>query len=396
MTSYVDVFGGANIYPSEITYRAVTLTADQQLHWPEETSSQTDFTARIMDVMAASSYAFLLPDARAAAPGETILFNNIGASTIVVKDFAGVQVASMAPGSTWQAYLADNTTAAGSWRALQYGASISQANAAALAGTGLVAIGSLLSQSVPITNFNSDYAAGTNDRAKMFVWSGAGGTLTLPAATAAGNNWFLLVRNSGSGALSLDPADASLIDGSSTKSYQPGESSIVACDGTAYYSIGYGKSAIFAFDFTSVAVPGTGNYTLSGAELNRIAYRLTGVLTGARNIIVPATVQQYWIDNSTTGAFVLTVKTAAGTGVVVDAGARAILYCDGVNVVSASTAGLAVPIAISSGGTGATTASAARINLGATSVGNALFTAVDAAAAWSALGNAPFVGGGVF
>jgi hypothetical protein len=82
----------------------------------------------------------------------------------------------------------------------------------------------------------------------------------------------------------------------------------------------------------------------------------------------------------------------------VNQGSRGIYYCDGTNVVNAQTGGLAVPIALSDGGTGATTASAARTNLGASSTGDALFTAVDQAAAWAALGVAPagVVDGGTF
>jgi hypothetical protein len=122
------------------------------------------------------------------------------------------------------------------------------------------------------------------------------------------------------------------------------------------------------------------------------------LLTGNRNIIVPATVQQYWVDNQTTGSYTLTIKTSAGTGVSVAQGQRAILYCDGTDVLDADTAGISIPLDVSQGGTGATTASAARINLGGTSVGIALFTAADAAAAWSALGTAPLgtVDGGTF
>ena len=36
MPIYTDVFGGANIYPSEISYSAITLTTtDVVLSWPE-------------------------------------------------------------------------------------------------------------------------------------------------------------------------------------------------------------------------------------------------------------------------------------------------------------------------------------------------------------------------
>jgi hypothetical protein len=132
--------------------------------------------------------------------------------------------------------------------------------------------------------------------------------------------------------------------------------------------------------------------------LNRIVYKFTGALTGNRIVVVPSTVQQYWIDNATTGAYTLTVKTSAGTGVAITQGSRGIYYCDGSDVVTADTTTLSFPISVAQGGTGATTAGAALINLGGTAVGTAIFTAANPAAAWSALGVAPagVVDGGTF
>ena len=396
---YTDVFGGANIYPSELSYAAVALTADITLSWPEETSASSNLAARIMDVTpAGAGLSIRLPAADKTVPGQTVLFNNRGADNFTVRDSAGVQVVVLAPGELWQVYLAANATPAGTWRALEYGAGASAVDASSLAGTGIVAVGTLLSQAVPVSTFNSNYSAGTADRARFYVWTGAGGTLTLPAPGTVGNNWFLYLRNSGAGAVTADPAGAVLIDGSSTKSFQPGDSAIIATDGTAYYTIGYGQSAIFAFDYTSINVAGSGAYTLAGAELNRIAYSFTGALTGNRQVIVPATVQQYWAGNNTTGAYTLTVKTAAGTGVAIAQGERAILFCDGTDVLNGSTAGISLPLTVAQGGTGAVAASSARINLGATATGDALFTAATQAAAWAALGVAPagVVTGGAF
>jgi hypothetical protein len=165
----------------------------------------------------------------------------------------------------------------------------------------------------------------------------------------------------------------------------PGDSAMIICDGTSFYTVGLGKSSVFTFDYTQINVAGTGTYTLSGFELNRIAYDLIGVLTGNRNVVVPATVQQYWITNNTTGAFTLTVKTSAGSGVVVQQGSAAILYCDGTDVVSAQTLNVTLPIPIADGGTGATTAPGALINLGGTAVGTAVFTAANSAAARTAI-----------
>jgi hypothetical protein len=395
--SYTDVFGGANIYPSEISYSALALTVDTPLSWPEETSASSNLVTRIMDVSAsAPSFSVLMPDATKAGTGQTVLFNNVGSNTFAVKTSAGVQIVSLSPGTIWQVYLTSNATSAGTWVALQYGAATASANASALAGTGIVAVGTLLSQAVPITTFNSNYTAGVNDRAKMFIWSGAGGTLTLPAAAVVGDNWFCYLRNSGTGAIVADPSGTPTIDGAATLSFQPGESAIIATDGVNFYTIGFGQSAVFAFDYTVIDISGSGNYTLTGTELNRIVYKFTGVLTGNRHVIVPNTVQQYWIDNRTTGAYNFDIKTAAGASLALASGQRAIFYCDGTDMVDADSSTVSLPILVTQGGTGSTTASGARINLGITSIGEALFTAVDQAAAWAVLGNLPLLSGGTF
>lgn len=400
MPIYNDVFGGANIYPSEISYSAITLTTNVTLSWPEETSTNQNLATRIIDVTATlAGLSVNLPDANKTGTGNTILFNNRGANTFTVRNAVGTQVITIAPGTLWQVYLSDNSTVAGTWRSLQYGASISQANASALAGTGIVAVGTLLSQSVPVTTFNSSYTAGVTDRAKMFVWTGgAGGTFTLPPAATVGNNWFCYVRNSGSAQVQLDPDGTPTIDGLAFLNLQPGESAVVVTDGLDFYTIGLGQPAAFAFDYTVVDVSGSGNYTLTGSELNRIAYRFIGTLTGNTDVIVPDTVQQYWVTNDTTGAFNFRIKTSTGGAVALAAGQRAIFYCDGTDVVDADSSTVSLPIAVNQGGTGAITASAALINLGGTATGIAIFEATNQAAAWAALGVAPagVVDGGTF
>lgn len=400
MPIYTDVFGGANIYPSEISYSALTLTADVTLSWPEETSTSENLATKIMNISAAAAgRSIYLPDASKTGTGQTILFNNIGAETITVRNAGGTQVVTVASGTLWQIYLTNNSTTNGTWSVLQYGATTSTANASALAGTGIVAVGALLSQSVPISTFSSDYTTTLADRAKMFNWTGAGGTLTLPDPAIVSNNWFIYLRNSGSGAIVADAPGTTSIDDSAFLSFQPGESAIIACDGTDFYTIGFGQSATFAFDYTVIDVAGSGTYTLVGSELNRVAYRFTGALTGNRTVIVPQTVQQYWVDNETTGSYTLEIQPyGGGTGLIIGQNERVITYCDGTDVLNAATQGIAVPVAINQGGTGATTANAALINLGGTSVGIGLFTAADQAAAWAALGALPAgaVNGGSF
>jgi len=400
MTVFTNIFGGDNIAPSSVSYASVTLsTASTQYYWPLETSANNDLIATIMDVTSNTAGNILkLGPANEISNGQTILFNNPGANSFIVQDYAGTQILNVSPGTTWQIYLTDNSTTAGTWRAFQYGASVSSANASALAGTGIIALGSLLSQSMPVLTYSINHTLTVPDRAYTFLWTSGVGTFTLPLASTAGNNWFVQFKNAGTGVLTIQTVGANVVDNAASISLQPLESCIVLTDGVNYYSLGLGQSAIFAFDYTTINVAGTGNYVLSGAELNRVAYEFTGVLTGNRSVVVPATVQQYWIDNATTGAFTLTVKTSAGTGIGVSQGSRGIYYCDGSDVVDADTTTASFPITVAQGGTGATTAGGALINLGGTAVGIPIFEAANQQAAWTALGVAPagVVNGGTY
>lgn len=394
MTVYTNIFGGSNIAPAEVSYAEVSLTQNTTFDWSVETAPSSNIIAGIMDVTAtAGPWDFVLPSALEASTGQAILINNVGANTFIIKNAAGVQVCAPTQGSVWQLYLTDNTTLGGTWQAFLYGAQVSTANAASLAGTGLVAIGTLLSLAMPVTFFGINYTAGVNDRAKTLIWNGGAGILTMATAGTLGDNWFFQLRNEGTGALVVDPPGSQTINGLSTLTFQPGDSAIIFTDGNNFYTIGYGQSPVFAFDYTSINVAGSGSYVLSGSELNRIAYNFTGVLTGNRTIIVPQTVQQYWVANNTTGPYTLTVKTAIASGYTVNQGSRAILYCDGTNVVAADTGGVAVPISVSDGGTGATTAGNALINLGGTATGIGIFTAASQAAAQAAIGLDPIEGG---
>jgi hypothetical protein len=392
--TYTQVFGGTTIYPSDVSYLALALNADTTLEWPLESSTSNNPAASIIDITPTGSYSIFMPSADQTGTGQTILFNNLGPQSVTIKSSTGVTLASIAQGEQWQIYLIDNTTPSGLWRVFRYGAATAQAQASALAGFGLAATGSTLSQSTPVTLFNTNYTAGANDRAKAYVWSGGLGTFTMPSAVTVGNDWFVSLRNEGSGNCVVTPQGLETVNSAASLTLAPGDSVTLITDGANWFTLGLGQNAVFAFDYTSINLAGeSGDYTLTGSELNRIAYQFTGALAGNVEVVVPKTTQQYWVYNNTTGgSYTLRVKTNTQTpGVLVARGSRAILYCDGSEVVDAETGGLSTPISIADGGTGATTAGNALINLGGTTVGIAVFTAVDQAAAQSALG---ITGGG--
>lgn len=341
--SFFSVFGGNTIYPAEPEYLAIALAVNTILEWPLEQATTVSVLAKILDVTpSGGGLSLTMPDARQGSTGYVTTFYGAGATTYTVKDAAGATVLTVASGQAWNIYLIDNTTLGGTWRIFQMGAGTSSANAATLAGAGLVANGTQLDEEMEVAIHNTNYAILLADKAKVETWTGGVGDFTLPTPASVGVNWFVSVKNNGSGSLTITPG-AGTIDGSGTLILAVEESTFLVSDGTNYMTVGLGKSVASVFDFVSIDVSGTGNRVLVGSELNRVSYKFTGILTGNRNIIVPNTIQQYWVDNETTGAFTLTVKTAAGAGVTVPQGSRVILYSDSVVVVNAETISVNIP-----------------------------------------------------
>lgn len=391
MPGFTQVFGGTTIAPAQATFLLLTMSTDVDLAWPIEQAINGNVVADTIEVNAtAPGLNVDLPDARQVSTGYTTLFNNTGANTVTIRDAVGGNLLSLVSGTAWVLYLSDNSTEAGTWRVFQLGASVSVAVAAALAGAGLRAITTTLNQDIPVTSFNvTPTTLLDGDRAKYMNWIGGLGTLNLPNAGTVGNGWYVQVRNSGSGDLTVTPP-AGTIDGAATKTFAAGTSAVIVTDGTNFFTLGFGSGSGSggSFDFIEINVAGSGNFTLSGANLNRISYRFIGILTGNRTIIVPNAVQQYWIANATTGAFSLFVRTAPQTppGIEVLQNNQSIMYCDGTNVIDAESATVSFPIPIAQGGTGAVTAATARTNLGAGATGVSLFLSITQADAQTALG----------
>ena len=364
--AYTDVFGGELLFPSITSYNSITTAIDVTLQWAREQQIEgIDVVADWMDIDASvGSLNIDMPSASSVSTGNKVTFNNIGANTYTVRDSTGGTIQSVAPGEQWVLILTDNSTAAGTWITSQLGATVSVASASALAGAGIKAITTTLNQKI-----DSDVEAATpftvveGDRAKCSVYTAGAGTCNLPSPGAVGNDWFFMIRNSGSGTLNVLPPSG-VIDGGASINLDPNDSAFIFTDGTDFFTVGLSTGSTIAFDFVSIAVPGSGDFVLSGANLNRISYRFTGALTGNRTIVVPNTTQQYWVDNQTSGAFDLDINTAAGSGQTVPQGSTIITYCDAVDVINAaSSTTIGFPISVGQGGTGSTTASGARANL---------------------------------
>lgn len=337
--SYNSPFSGDVIQPTDVSYRAVTLAANTQLVWPID--GGTDVVARIMQVSASSgSLKLYMPPANQASVGQDALLVNTGANTFTVTEYNnGSTITTLAAGEVKYIYITANADSGGTWGVAAMGSASSATDAAALAGYGLTAIAATLNQSYAVESLVTGYTFLSADRAASYVWSGGTGTATLPLAASLGENWFVILKNNGTGTLTVSTTSSQLLDGSTSKDFAPSESAFIICTGTEYITVGYGVSTAFVFSAFTKAVT-SGSYTLTASEAANTIQTYTGTLSGNVTVVFPPVANLYVISNQcTAGGYSLTVTTGLGgaASATVPASGQATLICDGTNFRNANT-----------------------------------------------------------
>lgn len=336
MSGFQDRFGGSGLTPSEQQWAQYTITENLQTFWPPY-ANDTNVLARQLDVFtSAANIGVLLPDATLGSPGYNTLFRNQGTFPLIVADFDGNPIYTVPTGAVVNIYLTDNSTQAGQWAGFIIGSGVSTLDLSNAAGNGLFVSGSKLAVA-PISSATSgNRTMAVQDNATAFVWTGGAGTFTLPLSSTVGQ-FFFEVRNQGSGALTLTASGSETIDSSSSITLQTSESCIVHAGVGFWYSVGRGRATNFAFTQLQKAVTG-GTTTLTLTEAANVVQTYTGTLTSNETVVLPAVVQVYYISNQTSGAFNFQVKApGAGTTVSIPTSQNAVLFCDGTNVINAST-----------------------------------------------------------
>ena len=341
MPSFNSPFTGNVVQPTDVSYRSITLAANTQLEWPINGNATDDYAARIMDVTATSAgLSLYMPPANQASVGQDALIRNVGGTTFTVKDYAGTNtIISIAAGESKYIYITTNANAQGTWGIIAFGVGTSNADAATLAGAGLLASGSTLNQSHPSASITAGYNFVSGDRAKTYVWSSGTTNAYLPTAASVGDNWFVFVKNNGTGTLTVNTTGGNLLDGLSAKAFQPSESAIIISIGSAWVTVGFGQSTTFEFGLLTKPVT-TGTYTLTASEASNVIQIITGVLVGNVTIVYPPVINFYAVSNQTTaGGFTVTLTTGIGGSAtaIVPANGQATLFCDGTNFYNANT-----------------------------------------------------------
>jgi len=334
--SYVDIVTGSAVQPTTVAYRAISLVDDVTLVWPFSYVDTTNVVANLMDVTPiGTGLAITMPAANQSGTGQVSIIRNLGAFTFTVTDNLFNDIATITTGEIFYLYITDNTSVAGTWSSVQFGTGTSAADATALAGNGLEASGGKLNTAAPVVSQAINYTILTTDRASFQVWTGGVGTFTLPASATAGNNFYFSVNNQGTGNLTLVPNGADLINGLASLTLIPGNSATVVSSGTGWFTVGMSQPIPFQVTTLNLNVGGSADVTLTNNQANNLIQNYTGVLGANIYVVVPTTAAQYYVFNNTTGAFTLTVGTAADviavTGVTITQGSRIIVYCNGNN-----------------------------------------------------------------
>ena len=384
MTTYTSPYTGQTINPSQVGYESLSISTDTTLVWPINGTPSSNVVANIIEVTAtANNLKLILPAATQVSVGQAIIIRNVGGggnySFNVVTNVANTVIvnipvsASGANSNTYYIYLTNNSTQDGTWSSIAMGIGTSSATAGALAGSGLLAVSNTLNENTLVTTFSSNYTFINPDRAQLFVWTGGSGTATLPNPVLVGAGWFVLIKNNGTGTLTVSGVGSgysNVIDPSSPGSGSPGgtstvqvqtaNSSIFVTDGTYWFTYALAQTNVFNYtqliiNVNSPAIT-TSPYVLSVANAKNVIQEYTGTLSFNLLVLVPQTVQIYSFRNITSGSYTLSFgvtnaggTAAAGSTVVVPANQTLLVISDGTNLYNANSAPTSVISALQLG-----------------------------------------------
>ena len=355
MTNYTDVLSSVSITPAESSFQSYTLTENTLFNWPYNYAGDGKIMAKVMEITPSSGVIMTVPRADQVSVGEAVIIRNKGAYSLPVQKYGGSSLITVSPGSSVHIYITDNSTPYGTWGIVNYGVGTCAADATSLAGYGIAADGSSLNIAHPVSEQSSPWSVTSTDRAKTFVYTGGTGTVSLPDVSVVGNNFFFLLRNNGSGTLTIDPYSTQTVDGGATAALNPGESTFVISSGTEWYTVGQGRSMTYQFtqlvkDVSDIpANPGYPTITLTDSESSNKLITFTGNPGQAITVIVPSVVAIYYINSNISTSQTITIKTSGGTGGSLDQSQRNIMFCDGVNVYTAYTANVSGSISLEDG-----------------------------------------------
>lgn len=342
MSTFTSPFTGTVIEPTDVSYYALSFSANTPLYWPSVVNPTQVSAARIMDCTpTANGLTILLPEADQGSVGSDILFNNKSSLySFVVTDASGQNGTTVAPGASLYFYLTNNSTFAGVWGNTIFGINSSVASASTLAGAGLTVISGQLAATSNVVQVSVAPTITNASRGNTYVWTAGVGTLTLPSTSGLSAGWWIGFRNAGTGTLNIATVNTELINGNTNIQTDQGDSGFI------FYDIGSGN-----FFTVGWSVPSNVTFTAATYDVDSIvgsAFSLTAyapilqtyvALSGTRttNLLVtlPAVTQYYVISNATSSSSYVIQFQASGSSfspITLSAGSTATILCTGGNL----------------------------------------------------------------
>ena len=338
MPTYVSPFTGTVVTPTDVSYYPLTFSTDQTLAWEASVNPPEVPAARIIDCVASiSGLTITLPPANEGTTGADILFRNLGGYAFTVEDAEGGQSLTIDAGIAKYVYLSDNTSIAGEWQNVTFGAGTSYADATTLAGAGLTTISGRLAVTQNISEVSSSPTINNASRATTFNWVGGVGSMTLPVTSTLSTGWFIAFRNNGTGTLTIAPNSPALINGLSSIETNPGDSGFIMYDSSTlgFITVGWQTAANVSFTAATYDVDAVPTDTLnlvSFAPIIQTYIAQSGTRSTTLDVVLPAITQIYVIVNNTneTGYNITFVNEGSSqTPVSLAAGNTLILLSDG-------------------------------------------------------------------
>jgi hypothetical protein len=338
MPIFTSPFTGTVVQPTDVSYYALSFSANVQLYWPAVVNPEQVPAARIIDATpSVASLIIKLPEANQGTTGADILIRNFGAVAFTVQDFAGTGSVSIAAGVSKYFYLSSNTTSAGVWQNVTFGTGTSSADAASLAGLGLVALSGQLNTTQNIIEVSSPPTVTDASRASTFIWTAGNNTINLPTAASLTAGWFIAFRNTGTGTLTFAPQGASLINGGATLGVNPAESGFILFQQSTnnFFTVGLAAPSNVTFTSASYDVDSilVNTFSLvSYAPIIQTYVALSGTRAATLAVTLPATTQLYVLVNDTGQAgynITFQVSGSLQTPISLANGAVALVLSDG-------------------------------------------------------------------
>ena len=343
MPTFVSPFTGDIVQPTDVSYRSLIFGTNQVLVWPNYAvpGATTVAAARVMDCTAtAANLIITLPPGNQASVGTDILFRNKGSNTFIVQDISGDQSVSIPAGGARYFYLVDNSTEDGVYSNVEFGAGTSIADAASLVGSGLTNQAGRLETSTDVIETALAPTFDEESRAKAYVWTGGAGTFTLPDPATLEAGWFIMIRNNGTGSLTVDTATASTIDGSNNVTFFPADSATIVFDADSgnFFTVGLTRQSAVSYssatyDVDSIAGPTLSLVTYAPNIQTYLAF--SGTRTTNLTVQLPAVTQIYVVNNqtgSTAYSITFQITGSLGSTVTIGNGVTALILSDGTNL----------------------------------------------------------------